>query len=214
MVLILGQTLVIDYVWSNHADTREFVWAQLLSGDTPLVLIIVLGVAFCALLLMLFVLLTALFIPLGQFTASKFVAFRPLPGWVVSSLSVVGHNRRAEALSGMERSEMQSKRPPRASFDSTSFRSGHSLPSPTLQRETAPGYTINIVSSLAGILLYTWVSFLMRPRPLLWFPLAGVAALCSVPRDRWWKPVVSGALAPTPVVRDLSVDRSKARFEE
>jgi uncharacterized membrane protein HdeD (DUF308 family) len=155
MALILSQALVIDYVWSNRANTREFVWAQLLSGDTPLVVNIVLGVAFCALLLILFVLSTALFIPPGQFTASKFVAFRPLPG-----------------------------------------------------------YTINIVSSLAGILLYTWVSFLMRPRPLLWFPLAGVAALYSVLRDRWWKPVVSGTLAPAPVMRDLSVDRPKVRFEE
>ncbi len=35
---------------------------------------------------------------------------------------------------------MQSKKPPRASFDSTSFRSGRSLPSPTLQRETTANH--------------------------------------------------------------------------
>ena len=48
---------------------------------------------------------------------------------------------------------MQSKKPPRASFDSTLFRSGRSLPAPTLQRETtqridlrymAGGATLNI----------------------------------------------------------------------
>jgi mannosyltransferase len=41
----------------------------------------------------------------------------------------------------MERSEMQSQKPPRASFDSTLFRSGRSLPPPTLQRETTANHS-------------------------------------------------------------------------
>ncbi len=37
----------------------------------------------------------------------------------------------------MKRSKMQSKKPPRAPFDSASLRSGRSLLSPTLKRETS-----------------------------------------------------------------------------
>jgi len=47
-------------------------------------------------------------------------------------------------LSGMKRSKVQSKKPPRAPFDSASLRSGRSLLSPTLKRETTQIYTWGI----------------------------------------------------------------------
>ncbi|PYU02813.1 MAG: hypothetical protein DMG33_18085, partial [Acidobacteria bacterium] len=49
------------------------------------------------------------------------------------------------------------------------------------------GYTVNIVGSLAGILLYTLLCFLYQP-PTAWFLLAGVMMallLWRVPRLRW-----------------------------
>jgi hypothetical protein len=46
---------------------------------------------------------------------------------------------------------MQSQKPPRASFDSTSFHSGRSLPSPILQRETAKR-ALAYISSLSILL--------------------------------------------------------------
>jgi hypothetical protein len=144
VVLALGRSPQVDYILINRANTQELVWARFLSGDMPPAAVVVLEITFYALLLTLFVLLTALFIPLGHLTASRFVAFQPLPG-----------------------------------------------------------YTINIVGSLVGILLYTLVSFMMWPPPL-WFLLAGVTALYFVPRDRWWKLAVSGILAAVPVLLTLA----------
>ena len=49
------------------------------------------------------------------------------------------------------------------------------------------GYTVNVLASLAGILLYTVISFLNQP-PAVWFALAGgmLLLLCwQIPRLRW-----------------------------
>jgi len=50
-----------------------------------------------------------------------------------------------------------------------------------------PGYTVNILASLAGILLFTLLAFLSQP-PAVWFAGAGVALVAlvwRVPRLRW-----------------------------
>ncbi len=57
------------------------------------------------------------------------------------------------------------------------------------------GYTINVVASFAGILLYTVVCFLYQP-PAVWLALAGimlVAMLWPLPRQRWTAAVMLAA---------------------
>ena len=62
------------------------------------------------------------------------------------------------------------------------------------------GYTVNVLGSLAGILLYTFLCFLYQP-PTVWFLLAGVMMallLWRLPRLRWVAAgafVIFGALA-------------------
>lgn len=143
VVLILGRTQAIsEGILLNRANAQEFVWAGTMSTSIPWVSVL-LDAAFYAILLMLFVLITIVFLPLGQITSIKFTAFRPLPA-----------------------------------------------------------YTINVLGSLTGILLYTLVSFLGWPPPV-WFLLTGAAALCFLPL----KPVRAGTvnlvLALLPVVLTL-----------
>ncbi len=127
IVLLLGRTPLSELILLNRTNAQEFVWAGAIGTDNPSVTTL-LDVAFYALLLFLFALITLLFIPLGNLTAHKFAAFRPLPG-----------------------------------------------------------YTINILGSLIGILSYTLISFLGWP-PVVWFLLAGLAGLYFLPRTgtrRW-----------------------------
>ena len=58
------------------------------------------------------------------------------------------------------------------------------------------GYTVNILASLAGILLFTLLAFLSQP-PVMWFVGAGVALLAlvwRVPRLRWTALVVMAGI--------------------
>jgi hypothetical protein len=139
VVLVLGRTQLDEMIMLNRASAQEYVWTGSLASDNPWVMVLF-DVVFYIILLSLFVLLTVLFIPLGQLTASKFSFFRPLPG-----------------------------------------------------------YTINVVGSLAGILLYTLVSFLEWP-PAIWFLLSGLVALYFLPRANWRRAVGCCLLAAVPVV--------------
>jgi hypothetical protein len=121
VILLLGRTPLGEVVLLNRTNAQEFIWAGAIDIDNPLVAT-VLDIAFYAIMLVLFVLITALFIPLGHLTARKFTAFRPLPG-----------------------------------------------------------YTVNVSGSLAGILLYSLISFWGWP-PAAWFLLAGLAGLVFVQR--------------------------------
>ncbi len=65
-----------------------------------------------------------------------------------------------------------------------------------------PGYTMNVTGSLAGILLYTLISFLGWP-PAVWFLLAALTGLYFLPRDNARRWAVQAALAATPIVLAL-----------
>src|SRR5574341_239012 len=123
IVLALGRTAVSELILANRADSREWLWARTAVNLAPFARVL-LDVLFYSILLSMFVLLTALFIPLGLMTANRFAVFSPLPG-----------------------------------------------------------YTINVMGSLVGILLYTLVSFLGWP-PAAWFAVAGLGALYFIPRQQ------------------------------
>lgn len=137
VVLLLGRTALSELILLNRADSQEFVWAGAVGATSPLVTTL-LDAAFYAILLGLFALITLLFVPLGNLTAHKFAAFKPLPG-----------------------------------------------------------YTINVVGSLIGILLYTLISFLGWP-PAVWFLLSAVTGLYFLPRDglRRWTLQIAWAAVP------------------
>jgi spermidine synthase len=106
VVLLLGRTQLADFILANQANAQEYVWAGYVGDSTAALLI---NIAFYAILLLIFLSITLIFIPLGSLTAEKFQAFPPLRG-----------------------------------------------------------YTINILGSLAGILLFSLISFLRWP-PYTWF---------------------------------------------
>jgi hypothetical protein len=140
LIMILGRTFIGDAVLLNRANTQEYIWAGSTQTLTPMVTTL-LDISFYALTFILFVLITLLFIPLGQLTAQKFKKFEPLPG-----------------------------------------------------------YTINIIGSLVGILLYTLISFLGWP-PAIWFLMSGFAGLFllekDLPRSRL---VTNSILAVVPIL--------------
>ena len=125
VILVLGRTTLSELIILNRSNTQEFLWAATLNVNDPIVEAI-LSIAFYAILWLLFVLFTVLFIPLGELTARKFAAFKPLKG-----------------------------------------------------------YTINVVGSLTGILIYTLISFLAWP-PSAWFLMIAVTGLLMLPRDNSW----------------------------
>ncbi|HJW84752.1 MAG TPA: hypothetical protein VJ754_10650 [Anaerolineae bacterium] len=141
IVLLLGRTPLSETILLNRANAQEFIWAGAIQSADPLVTTL-LDVAFYTILLLLFVLIAALFVPLGNLTARKFVAFRPLPG-----------------------------------------------------------YTINILGSLAGIVLYALISFLGWP-PGAWFLLAGAAGLYFLSPGQ--RRIVNGLFAVAPVALTLA----------
>jgi SAM-dependent methyltransferase len=150
LVILLGRTGVSDFVLANQANTQEYVWAGYVDSPTIARL---LDAAFYAILLSVFVLITALFLPIGQLVAHQFQDFEPLKG-----------------------------------------------------------YTINIVGSLAGILLYTLISFLRWP-PAVWFLIAGAGAFYLLPRTACLRnQLVNGSFAVLPILLTLipapGVDRT------
>jgi SAM-dependent methyltransferase len=68
--------------------------------------------------------------------------------------------------------------------------------------EPLQGYTINIVGSLAGILLYTFISFLRWP-PATWFLLSGVGAFYFLPRTSRKTWIWNGGLLLLPILLTL-----------
>ncbi len=120
-ILAIGRNPNVNWVTAVSTNSTEFVWPGVTTPNPALVPLV--NVLFYASMLALFVLITVVFIPLGELVASKFASFEPLPG-----------------------------------------------------------YTINVLGSLAGILLYTAISFLSWPPPV-WFLIAGLGALYFLPRE-------------------------------
>lgn len=118
-ILLLGRTPLSEIILLNRGSSQEFIWAGQLQQTSPQIDFL-LDIAFYVTILALFLVISLLFLPLGEITARKFAAFRPLPG-----------------------------------------------------------YTINVLGSLAGILLYTLISFLGWPPPV-WFLLAAAAGIYLV----------------------------------
>lgn len=83
IVLLLGRTVLSELILLNRTNTQEFVWAGAVGAANPLVSTL-LDAAFYAILLGLFALITVLFVPLGNLTAHKFAAFKPLPGYTIN----------------------------------------------------------------------------------------------------------------------------------
>lgn len=116
LILLLGRTPLSEMILLNRVNADTYIWAGTVDIQNPLVNAI-LDLAFYAFLFLLYLLITVLFIPLGELTARKFAAFQPLPG-----------------------------------------------------------YTLNIIGSLTGILLYTLVSYLGWP-PVIWYLIGAAAGL-------------------------------------
>lgn len=116
LILVVGRTPLSEIILLNRASSEEFIWAGQSMLEDPAVDFL-LDLAFYLTNTILFLLIALLFVPLGEITARKFTAFRPLPG-----------------------------------------------------------YTINVAGSLAGILLYTLVSFLGWP-PYTWFLLGALGGI-------------------------------------
>jgi SAM-dependent methyltransferase len=90
LVLILGRTPLSELILLNRANAEEFIWAGTLSIQDSMISTL-LDAAFYAFLFLLFLIITILFIPLGELTARKFTAFRPLRGYTFNVLgSVLG----------------------------------------------------------------------------------------------------------------------------
>lgn len=115
-ILLLGRTPLSEIILLNRGSSQEFIWAGQLKESSPQIDLL-LDLAFYVTILALFVIISLLFIPLGEITARKFAAFRPLPG-----------------------------------------------------------YTINVLGSLAGILVYTLISYLGWPPPI-WFLLGAAVGI-------------------------------------
>lgn len=84
IVLLLGRNQAINRVILNQSNAQEMVWGQALVGEVSLVEQIGLDALFYTLMLILFALITLVFVPLGQLTAARFAAFRPLPGYTIN----------------------------------------------------------------------------------------------------------------------------------
>jgi hypothetical protein len=76
---------------------------------------------------------------------------------------------------------------------------GHLTASRFVPFRPLTGYTINVAGSLAGILLYTAISYLGWP-PAAWFLLSGAAALYFVPRNPRARFLLQSALAALTVL--------------
>lgn len=116
LLLIFGRTSLGDLILLNRSGAEEYIWAGTIDIQNPLITTL-LDVLFYAILLFLFLVITVLFIPLGELTARKFSAFQALPA-----------------------------------------------------------YTINVLGSLTGILIYTLISFLEWTPPV-WYLLVCLSGL-------------------------------------
>lgn len=121
LILLFGRTPLNELILLNRAGAEEYIWAGTIDIQNPFISTI-LDVLFYAVLILLYLVITVLFIPLGELTARKFSFFKPLPG-----------------------------------------------------------YTINVLGSLSGILIYTLVSFLE------WTPPAWYLMVCASGLYYVWK---------------------------
>lgn len=85
LILVLGRTSLSEFILLNRDTTQEFIWAGQSLLQNPLVNLL-LDIAFFFVILLLFLLITLLFIPLGEITARKFADFRPLPAYTINVL--------------------------------------------------------------------------------------------------------------------------------
>jgi hypothetical protein len=119
LILLFGRTSLSDLILLNRSGAEEYIWAGTIDIQNPFV-DTALDILFYAVLMVLYLMITVLFIPLGELTARKFSNFKPLPG-----------------------------------------------------------YTINVLGSLTGILIYTLVSFLEWSPPV-WYLMVCVSGLYFV----------------------------------
>ena len=139
LLLLFGRTSLGDVILLNRSGAEEYIWAGTIDIQNPLVNTL-LDVLFYAILMLLFLMITVLFIPLGELTARKFSAFKPLPG-----------------------------------------------------------YTINVLGSLTGIIIYTLVSFLEWPPPV-WYLFVCASGLYYVWKTRPGSMIIQYGCAVLPIL--------------
>jgi hypothetical protein len=74
LVLLWGRTWIGEHILLNAPNPQDFTWADFALPET----VWLTSIIFYSAMLTVFIILTIMFIPLGQLTASKFVAFQPL----------------------------------------------------------------------------------------------------------------------------------------
>jgi hypothetical protein len=142
LLLFFGRTALSEIILLNRSGAEEYIWAGTIEIQNPFVNTL-LDALFYAILMLLFLVITVLFIPLGELTARKFSNFEPLPG-----------------------------------------------------------YTINILGSLTGILLYTIVSFLEWPPPA-WYLFVCACGLYYIWKIRPSLLAFQSAFAVLPILLTL-----------
>lgn len=142
LLLFFGRTALSEIILLNRSGAEEYIWAGTIEIQNPFVNTL-LDALFFAILMLLFLVITVLFIPLGELTARKFSNFEPLTG-----------------------------------------------------------YTINILGSLTGILLYTIVSFLEWPPPA-WYLFVCVCGLYYIWKIRPSLIAFQSAFAVLPILLTL-----------
>jgi len=88
-VMAIGRNPAVSSITTVDVSSTEFIWPQVQFIDPALGPL--LNLLFYATMLAIFILITVIFIPLGELVASKFAPFEPLPGYTVNVLgSLVG----------------------------------------------------------------------------------------------------------------------------
>lgn len=85
LILFFGRTPLNELILLNRAGAEEYIWAGTIDFQNNYVSTF-LDVLFYAVLILLYLVITVLFVPLGELTARKFSAFEPLPGYTFNVL--------------------------------------------------------------------------------------------------------------------------------
>ncbi len=88
LLLLFGRTSLSDMILLNRSGAEEYIWAGTIDIQNPFVNTL-LDVSFYATLMLLYLVITVLFIPLGELTSRKFSTFEPLPGYTINILGSV-----------------------------------------------------------------------------------------------------------------------------
>lgn len=139
LILIFGRTNLTELILLNRTGAEEYIWAGTIDIQNPFVNTM-LDVLFYFVLIVLFIVITILFVPLGELTARKFSAFKPLPS-----------------------------------------------------------YTINVLGSLTGILIYTLVSFLEWTPPV-WYLMVCVSGIYFLWEIRSSRMIIQYSCAVLPIL--------------